>query len=49
MNPTLAPGGTEVPDVTVVLPCYNERDHVELEIKRIKAALEEAGMTYELN
>ena len=27
-------------DVGVVLPCYNERDHVELEIKRIKATLE---------
>jgi glycosyltransferase involved in cell wall biosynthesis len=36
------------PDVTVVLPCYNERDHVELEIKRIRAAPEAAGMTYEL-
>jgi glycosyltransferase involved in cell wall biosynthesis len=37
-----------VPDVSVVLPCYNERDHIEQEIKRIKAALEEAGMRYEL-
>jgi polyisoprenyl-phosphate glycosyltransferase len=36
------------PMVTVVLPCFNERDHVELEIKRIKAALEAAQMTYEL-
>ena len=36
------------PEVTVVLPCYNERDHVELEIKRIRAALEAAGMSYEL-
>jgi glycosyltransferase involved in cell wall biosynthesis len=45
---TQAPSGTEVPDVTVVLPCFNERDHVELEIKRIRAALEEAAMTYEL-
>ena len=35
-------------DVSVVLPCYNERDHVELEIKRIRAALEGAGLTYEL-
>src|SRR6266487_839660 len=25
------------PDVSVVLPCYNERDHVEQEIKRIRA------------
>jgi glycosyltransferase involved in cell wall biosynthesis len=45
---THTPGETEVPDVTVVLPCYNERDRVELEIKRIKAALEEAGLDYEL-
>src|SRR6266540_4067222 len=36
------------PDVSVVLPCYNERDHVEQEIKRIRASLESAGMTYEL-
>jgi glycosyltransferase involved in cell wall biosynthesis len=36
------------PEVSVVLPCYNERDHVEQEIKRIRAALEAAGMSYEL-
>jgi polyisoprenyl-phosphate glycosyltransferase len=36
------------PEVSVVLPCFNERDHVELEIKRIRAALEAAGMSYEL-
>jgi glycosyltransferase involved in cell wall biosynthesis len=36
------------PDVSVVLPCYNERDHVELEVKRIRAALEAAGLSYEL-
>ena len=36
------------PEVSVVLPCYNERDHVEQEVKRIRAALEAAGMTYEL-
>jgi polyisoprenyl-phosphate glycosyltransferase len=35
-------------DVSVVLPCYNERDHIELEIKRIRAALERAGLGYEL-
>jgi polyisoprenyl-phosphate glycosyltransferase len=38
----------DTPEVTVVLPCYNERDHVELEVKRIRAALEEAGMRYEV-
>ena len=36
------------PEVSVVLPCYNERNHVELEVKRIRDALEAAGMTYEL-
>jgi polyisoprenyl-phosphate glycosyltransferase len=36
------------PEVSVVLPCFNERDHVELEVKRIRAALEGAGMSYEL-
>jgi polyisoprenyl-phosphate glycosyltransferase len=35
-------------EVSVVLPCYNEREHVELEIKRIRAALEGAGLGYEL-
>jgi polyisoprenyl-phosphate glycosyltransferase len=45
---TSVPTTAEVPDVTVVLPCYNERDHVELEIKRIRAALEAARLTYEL-
>jgi glycosyltransferase involved in cell wall biosynthesis len=43
-----APATTEAPEVTVVLPCYNERDHVELEVKRIRAALEAAGLTHEL-
>jgi len=42
------PATDDGPDVSVVLPCYNERDHVELEVKRIRAALEEAGMAYEL-
>jgi glycosyltransferase involved in cell wall biosynthesis len=45
---TQAPPEPGVLDVSVVLPCYNERDHVELEIKRIRAALEAAGMSYEL-
>jgi polyisoprenyl-phosphate glycosyltransferase len=42
------PVSIAAPDVSVVLPCYNERDHVELEIKRIRAALEAAGLSYEL-
>lgn len=36
------------PYVTVVLPCYNEQDHVLEEIARISAALDASGYTYEL-
>ncbi|GIF48430.1 glycosyltransferase involved in cell wall biosynthesis [Asanoa ferruginea] len=35
-------------DVTVVLPCYNEQDHVLLEIERISAAMDRSGYSYEL-
>jgi glycosyltransferase involved in cell wall biosynthesis len=45
-TPSSSAGGP--PAVSVVLPCYNERDHVELEIKRISAALQAAGLSYEL-
>src|SRR6266545_898972 len=38
----------DTPEVSVVLPCYNERDHVELEVKRIRAALDAAGMRHEV-
>jgi polyisoprenyl-phosphate glycosyltransferase len=42
------PATEDVPDVSVVLPCYNERDHVELEVKRIRAAFDAAGMRHEI-
>jgi glycosyltransferase involved in cell wall biosynthesis len=35
-------------DVTVVLPCYNEQDHVLLEIARINEALQASEFSYEL-
>ena len=35
-------------DVTVVLPCYNEQDHVLLEIARISEALDASEFSYEL-
>jgi glycosyltransferase involved in cell wall biosynthesis len=35
-------------DVTVVLPCYNEQDHVVAELERISAALDASGYRYEL-
>ena len=35
-------------DVTVVLPCYNEQDHVISEIERITVAMDASGFSYEL-
>ena len=35
-------------DVTVVLPCYNEQDHVLLEIARVTEAMDASEFTYEL-
>jgi glycosyltransferase involved in cell wall biosynthesis len=35
-------------DVTVVLPCYNEQNHVLLEIERVTAALDASEFSYEL-
>jgi glycosyltransferase involved in cell wall biosynthesis len=36
------------PLVTIVLPCYNEQDHVLDEVERISAAMDASGLTYEL-
>jgi len=36
------------PYVTIVLPCYNEQDHVLDEIERISAAMDASGYSYEL-
>ena len=38
----------EKPYVTIVLPCYNEQDHVVKEVERICAAMDASGYTYEL-
>ena len=35
-------------DVTVVLPCYNEQNHVVNEIERITDALDQSSLRYEL-
>jgi glycosyltransferase involved in cell wall biosynthesis len=34
--------------VTIVLPCYNEQDHVIDEVERISKAMDASGHTYEL-
>ncbi|GAA4518643.1 MULTISPECIES: glycosyltransferase family 2 protein [Nonomuraea] len=38
----------ETPYVTIVLPCYNEQDHVIDEVDRITKAMDSSGYTYEL-
>ncbi|MDQ1669114.1 MAG: hypothetical protein QOE40_1175, partial [Actinomycetota bacterium] len=45
------PSGTEMGgrlQVTIVLPCYNEQDHVLDEVERITAAMDASGYSYEL-
>jgi glycosyltransferase involved in cell wall biosynthesis len=39
---------TERVDVSIVLPCYNEEDHVIAEVERITKAMDASGLTYEL-
>jgi polyisoprenyl-phosphate glycosyltransferase len=36
------------PYVSIVLPCYNEQDHVVAEVERICGAMDTSGYTYEL-
>jgi glycosyltransferase involved in cell wall biosynthesis len=36
------------PYVSIILPCYNEQDHVTAEIERICAAMDASGYEYEL-
>jgi glycosyltransferase involved in cell wall biosynthesis len=36
------------PYVSVILPCYNEQDHVVAEVERICAAMDTSGYAYEL-
>ena len=38
----------DTPHATIVLPCYNEQDHVLREIERICVAMDKSGMPYEL-
>jgi len=50
-EPAPAPGPPAASDavhVTIVLPCYNEQDHVIAEVERICAAMDASGKTYEL-
>jgi polyisoprenyl-phosphate glycosyltransferase len=41
-------GGPNTLDVTIVLPCYNEQEHVMQEIDRISQAMDASEFSYEL-
>lgn len=43
-----APREQPRPFVTIVLPCFNEQDHVLLEIERVTEAMDASGYPYEL-
>lgn len=47
-EPVRPPQRPETLDVTIVLPCYNEQDHVLLELERISKAMDASGFSYEL-
>ncbi|MBB5074779.1 glycosyltransferase family 2 protein [Nonomuraea endophytica] len=47
-TPQSGPAVEEAPYVTIVLPCYNEQDHVIDEVERITKAMDSSGYTYEL-
>jgi glycosyltransferase involved in cell wall biosynthesis len=40
--------GPSDPYVSIILPCYNEQDHVTAEVERICAAMDASGYSYEL-
>ena len=42
------PGPGDPPLVTIVLPCFNEQEHVIEEVERICAAMDASGLSYEL-
>lgn len=43
-----ADAGREAPYVSIILPCYNEEDHVIAEVERICTAMDDSGYPYEL-
>ena len=49
-GPAPAPDPPEpaVPHASIVLPCYNEEQHVLLEVERICGAMDKSGIRYEL-
>ncbi|TDQ51928.1 glycosyltransferase family 2 protein [Actinorugispora endophytica] len=48
MSETIPAPETAAPYATIVLPCYNEQDHVIAEVERICAAMDGSEYSYEL-
>ncbi|MGH3714116.1 MAG: glycosyltransferase family 2 protein [Micromonosporaceae bacterium] len=48
VDPTAEEPGPNTLDVTIVLPCYNEQEHVMEEIERISKAMDASPFSYEL-
>src|SRR5690348_9399189 len=46
--PVPGPGDRGGVIATVVLPCYNEQDHVLQELERITSSLDASGLSYEI-
>ena len=42
------PASAGDPYVSIILPCYNEQDHVVAEVERICEAMDASGYDYEL-
>src|SRR5690606_34719232 len=47
-DPTAQEPGPNTLDVTIVLPCYNEEQHVLAEVDRITKAMDASPFSYEL-
>ncbi|QBI52481.1 glycosyltransferase family 2 protein [Streptomonospora litoralis] len=48
MTPNEDSAPERTPDVTVVLPCFNEQDHVIKEVERVCAAMDASNHSYEV-
>ncbi len=42
------PGEQVIPHASIVLPCFNEEEHVLIEVERICDAMDKSGISYEL-
>ncbi|HYB16881.1 MAG TPA: glycosyltransferase family 2 protein [Streptosporangiaceae bacterium] len=47
-TPGPEPGEQVIPHASIVLPCFNEEEHVLAEIERICGAMDKSGIPYEL-